>query len=136
MSAIATEMRECICAIAGERGWTETRQAWLARAARKAGISFRAAKAIFYGEVTDPKASVVEGLRAAAAQKTKSIEKAAQHEFADIAGRLDRLEATLNQIDPDLFREAVAAIGAATRIEERPKATASGGARPLDQTGG
>jgi len=42
--------RDMLCDIAGQRGWNDTRESWLARGARKAGLSLRRARAIFYQE--------------------------------------------------------------------------------------
>lgn len=42
--------RGMICDLAGPRGWNDTREAWLARGARKAGTTLRRARALFYQE--------------------------------------------------------------------------------------
>lgn len=42
--------RAMLCDLAGQRGWHDTRESWLARGARKAGITLRRAKALFYEE--------------------------------------------------------------------------------------
>jgi hypothetical protein len=42
--------RDMLCDIAGQRGWNDTRESWLARGARKAGLSARRARALFYAE--------------------------------------------------------------------------------------
>lgn len=47
-------VRELVASVAGPRSWSDTRESWLARAARRAGISYRQAKALWYGEITDP----------------------------------------------------------------------------------
>lgn len=47
-------MRDLIAAVAGPRSWSDTRESWLARAARKAGISYRQTKSLWYGEIKDP----------------------------------------------------------------------------------
>lgn len=47
---VSAQARDLLCAIAGPRGWNDTREAWLARAARKLGFGHRRTKAIFYGE--------------------------------------------------------------------------------------
>lgn len=62
---LADEMHDAIVRLAGERGWHETREAWLAKAARKAGISFRRAKTFFYREPGAFRAEDVEAVRAA-----------------------------------------------------------------------
>jgi len=49
MSAVEIA-RSKLCDLAGPRGWHDTREAWLARGARKAGISIRRARALFYHE--------------------------------------------------------------------------------------
>ncbi len=46
-------LRELIAAVAGPREWSDTRESWLARAARKAGISYRQTKSLWYGEIQD-----------------------------------------------------------------------------------
>jgi len=75
MTAVAYDLKDRLIAIAGERAWSETREAWLARAARKCGISYRQAKSIFYNELRDPKASLVESVLASA-EKLKHQEAA------------------------------------------------------------
>jgi len=47
---VSAQARDLLCAIAGPRGWNDTRQAWLAKAARRLGFGHRRTKAIFYGE--------------------------------------------------------------------------------------
>ena len=61
----ADEMKTAISTLAGERRWHDTRESWLAGAARKAGISYRQAKAFFYGEARNPSVETVERVRAA-----------------------------------------------------------------------
>ena len=65
----ADEMRSAIATLAGERRWHDTRESWLAGAARKAGISYRQAKAFFYGEARNPSVETVERVRAALKHK-------------------------------------------------------------------
>jgi len=65
MSTVACDLKDRFIAIAGERAWSETREAWLARTARKCGITYRQAKSIFYNEMREPKASLVACIRAA-----------------------------------------------------------------------
>lgn len=47
---MASAARDLLCAIAGPRGWNDTRESWLAGAARKLGFGYRRTRAIFYGE--------------------------------------------------------------------------------------
>ena len=42
--------RDMLCDLSGPRGWNDTRESWLARGARRAGLSIRRARAIFYQE--------------------------------------------------------------------------------------
>ena len=66
---VADEMRTAVTTLAGERRWHDTRESWLAGAARKAGISYRQAKAFFYGEARNPSVETVERVRAALKHK-------------------------------------------------------------------
>lgn len=42
--------RVMVIALAGQRNWSDTREAWLSRPARATGLSLRRVKAIFYQE--------------------------------------------------------------------------------------
>jgi hypothetical protein len=42
--------RKMVIALAGQRNWSDTREAWLARVARQVGLSARRIRAIFYQE--------------------------------------------------------------------------------------
>src|SRR5688572_24020036 len=42
--------RDMLCELSGPRGWHDTRESWLARGARRAGLTLRRARAIFYQE--------------------------------------------------------------------------------------
>jgi hypothetical protein len=46
-------VRSLIATVAGPRSWSDTRESWLARAADRAGITYRQTKALWYGEITD-----------------------------------------------------------------------------------
>lgn len=72
----ARKMREFVGVVAGPREWSDTRQSWLARAARRSGLTYRTIKSIWYGEIDDPKHYAAQLLRIAA-QKI---------ELADAAG--------------------------------------------------
>lgn len=65
MTAIADEMKQSIEQLCGPRDFHDTRESWLARGARRAGISYRAAKAFFYREKINPRATDVEAVRSA-----------------------------------------------------------------------
>jgi hypothetical protein len=53
-----------IGAIAGS--FDGNRKSWLARAARTAGVTFRQVKALYYGEIDDPRHSVATSILTAA----------------------------------------------------------------------
>lgn len=42
--------RDMLCDLSGPRGWHDTRESWLARGARRAGLTLRRARAVFYQE--------------------------------------------------------------------------------------
>lgn len=108
VSELALELRRSITAVAGERAWNETRERWLERAARKIGISYRQAKALFYCECSDPRASVVEKVRSAAVKK-------AQSEAGELASRFEAIAGAMNAADQDFYSEDVAALIGAAR---------------------
>ena len=85
VSNVSIEMRESIISLAGERGWCDTRQQWLEVAARKAGISYRSAKSLFYAEMPDPKASIVMRVRAAIEKKQAVKEGQAKNDLTKAA---------------------------------------------------
>lgn len=101
VSQIAVELREGIVELAGERTWAETRERWLDRAARRAGISFRSAYAIFYQQVTVPRAETVERVRLAIKKKRERDEASARREAEDFIARLEAVERYIRTVDPD-----------------------------------
>ena len=107
-------MRELIAAVAGPKGWDETRERWLERASRKAGITYRAAKAIFYSEIADPEHRAVRRLAAAARLREK--ERQARADTATSIGKLVALRASLAAIDPEFHREAIGQLDEAIRV--------------------
>jgi hypothetical protein len=115
VTQIANEMRQSIIALAGVRGWGETRERWIEKASRAAGISYRTAKSIFYEEIADPKSSVVEHIRNAVEKKNKTQESIARNEFAELATRMQRLEECLAAVDPDFHSPALDALRSAAR---------------------
>jgi hypothetical protein len=95
MSALAHEMREAIAGLAGPRAFHEGRKTWLARAARRAGISYRQAKAFFYGETQNPRVMDVEKVRAAI--KHSGAQSNAAIELDAVVARLEAVVAGLDQ---------------------------------------
>lgn len=59
-------MRELIAAVAGPREWSDTRQSWLSRAARRSGLTYRTIKSLWYGEIDDPRHYAAQLLQIAA----------------------------------------------------------------------
>lgn len=112
VSSIATEMREGLAVVAGPRLAGDTRESWLARGARRAGISYRQAKSLFYGEAADPRASVVEKIRAAKVAADKQVRGDLERLKEDVAyarAFLANLEARVAAVDPGPDRELVGA---------------------------
>lgn len=106
---LAVEMHQSIKTLAGPRGDVDTRESMLSRAARRAGITYRQARALYYRETSDPRASVVERVRAAMA---KANEKAEAHARGQIERTADvgQLVARAVEVDANLRREVLALI--------------------------
>lgn len=99
--SVALEMKSSIVALAGARSDSDTKESMIARAARKAGIGYRIAKAFYYGETKNPRSDAVERVRAAVRQ---TQEQKARREASELAIHIARLEATLRAIHPNLDR--------------------------------
>lgn len=102
--SIAVEMRDAIIELAGNRALFDTRDRWLERAARSAGISRRMAKTFFYGEKCNPSAEVVESVRRARNLRAKkkdyeNVASAARGEYQDLLKRIEKLESALRVRD-------------------------------------
>jgi hypothetical protein len=95
-STLIDEMRDAIRELAGPRSFTDTRESWLARAARKAGISFRQAKAFHYGETANPRVADVEKVRAAV--RSTQPRTGAHTHGRDVEERLQELEKLVAEI--------------------------------------
>lgn len=114
VSALAVEMREAIIELAGNRALFDTRERWLERAARAAGISRRMAKTFFYTEKCNPSSEVVESVRAARDNlRTKAeLNASRKHQVEPIdvdalERRLRTIEAALLLSSPDAYRALV-----------------------------
>lgn len=92
-------MRELVAAVAGQREFSDTRESWLNRAARRAGISFRSVKGIFYGEIADPRHPAVQLLQHAASRRAGAV-----------AGRFEAIARGMETTDADFYREDIAAL--------------------------
>lgn len=109
-----SRMRELITAVIGPRLDTDNRESWLRRAARSAGTSYRQARALFYGEITDPHHRTV----------TKFKEAAGRHEARNLAAQFENLAQALDIRDSDFHSEEIVALISAAR-----------GLRGLDRAG-
>lgn len=92
LSGRVQSMRELVALVAGPRSWTDTRESWIARAARRAGISYRQAKSLFYGEITDRNHKSARLMRDAA---------------AELVGHYETLSTALENVDPDFHRHDI-----------------------------
>jgi hypothetical protein len=97
--------------IAGPMLASDTRESWLARAARRASITFRQCKALYYRETADPKHSVASGVIEAAALARKEASELAS-QFESLAGSINA-NAKITDVYSD---EVVALIQAAQRL--------------------
>jgi hypothetical protein len=99
-------LRGLLAVVAGPREWTDTRESWLNRAARRAGISFRQAKACFYNEHTNPNSPSARKLRDAAAKAGVAEARALAEQFETIARALDAADADFFSSDRDALLHA------------------------------
>lgn len=65
--SLATAMRDSLVRLSGPRKWSDTRESWLARGARRAGITVRQAKTLFYMETQNPCGALVYQVQQAVA---------------------------------------------------------------------
>lgn len=106
---LATEMRDAIVLLAGEREWGVTRERWLEGAARRAGISYRQAKRLFYGE-SGPKAETVERVRAAARSRQREKLREARDAYTSLIGSIARAEVALRIRDSEFHSPEIDAL--------------------------
>lgn len=108
MSSEKASMRDVIATVAGPRTWNDTRESWLARAARRANISYRSAKSLWYGEINDAE-------HKAARRMVKAAEQHGRDEARELAGRFESIAVALGATDADFHREDVVALLYAAR---------------------
>lgn len=94
-----TDWRQEVVWVCGPRLETDTRESWLSRGARKAGVGYRQIKALFHRETVDPKYSVGNRVRSAAAE--------ARREAIEHAKQLESLARKMHATDPDFYCEEV-----------------------------
>lgn len=109
----AIDWSQMIGTIAGPMQPSDTRESWLARAARKAGITYRQAKALRYGETTDPKHSVASRVLSAANQAR--IEQA-RHYATELAEIFDGAPLGIRNVYPNFDRAALDEFIKAARV--------------------
>ncbi len=110
-------VRELVIAVAGPRTFSDTRETWLRRAARRAGVSFRQVKALWYGEITDPHHRSARLLQDAAMKRAK-----------ELAGTFENVARRMETTDPDFFSADVATlISVARQLRGQGGAGDSGG---------
>lgn len=88
--------RKLVAAVAGPRQWSDTRQSWLNRAARRAGVPYRTVKAIFYGEITSPSHPCVRLMRLCLERRSHSL-----------AERCERIARAMEVADPEFYRQDI-----------------------------
>jgi hypothetical protein len=96
---IRTDWRQEVVWVCGPRLETDTRESWFARGAKKCGVGWRQLKALFHREVTDPKYSIGERVKIAAAE--------ARGEALKHAAQLEVLVGRMQHTDPDFFCEEI-----------------------------
>jgi len=104
-------VRREIAIVAGERGWGDTRESWLARVPRRVStVSFRTVKALWYGEIDDPEHWAARDIRRAA----EAI-RAGRKEADALATQFETIIGGLNARDPDFHSPEIAALLGALR---------------------
>ncbi len=112
LMSMVIDWKDEIGAIAGPFLPTDTKQSWLARAARKCAVSARHIASLYYGHVDDPKFSVAQSILSAADQAR--IEKARRD--VEAAAEFYRIHAQrLEAIDADFHREQIDGLLSAAR---------------------
>ncbi len=96
-----------ISTIAGPYSPNDTRESWLQRAARKSQSTYWHVKALFYGELKDPKYSVAFKILSAA---DRARIQEAQRNVANAETICREHIARLESIDPDFHREQIIAL--------------------------
>lgn len=93
----AAIMKEAVIFAAGPRDWNDTRESWLARAARKLGVSHRRAKSLFYGTAR----TITGDEILAAAKLMQDRREGRQREAHETVGEMLRLLGVSSFVDGD-----------------------------------
>jgi hypothetical protein len=110
-------VRELVEAVAGPRTAYDNRESWLRNAARMAGTSYRQAKALFYGEISDPDHKTI----------TKFKRAAGLHEVRNLAQQFERAATALDHRDSDFHGPDIVALLHAARALRSLDSSGDGG---------
>ncbi len=113
--AAEMSVREAIGVVAGPREWGDTRESWLARAARNTGtVSVRMMRSLWSGEIhNDSHWAAREVRRCAADIKSR---KEARQAALDLAATYEGIAEGMNATDSDFHSEDIAALVHAARV--------------------
>jgi hypothetical protein len=120
LMSMVIDWKNEIGAVAGPFLPTDTKQSWLARAARRCAVSARHITSLYYGHVTDPKFSVAASVLSAADQARLQEARRDAQKLAEI---YQNTAVALGNIDPDFHRGDIDAL-----------VNAAGVLRSLDRT--
>lgn len=88
---------------------SDTRESWLARVARRSGVSYRQIRSLYYGQSKDPRTSI--------AVKVLGAADKARAEASELASRFENLAGSLNAKDENFFSpDVLALLDAARRL--------------------
>jgi hypothetical protein len=129
--------------LCGPREIHDSRESWLRRGARQAGLSYRQAKGIFYAEITDPENRAVRLIREKL-ERERRIRAGAKHEKithdnAAILARALRLQSELERVSAELaaIRTHLGLGGdASLRMSKQGEGERNSGADRVDGVGG
>jgi hypothetical protein len=106
-----SSVRREIAIIAGEKGWGDTRESWLARVPRKVStVTFRTVKALWYGEINDQNHWAARDIRRAA----EIIE--ARNEASALADQYQKIAGGMRVQDQDFYRAEIDRLERIARI--------------------
>jgi len=98
----AASPKTLLADLCGPREIHDSRESWLRRGARLAGLSYRQVKSIFYGEIQNPDHRAVRAIRETLERKQTRRNGAKHDTPAELAGRLrillDRHDETRREI--------------------------------------
>lgn len=114
-------LRDWVAAAAGPRQWSDTRESWLFRASKLAGVSFRQIRAAWYGELTNPNSPTARKLRDAAARASHAEAQALAEKFEAMARAMGTTDADFYRSDIARLLDAAGALRGVARTRNDPK---------------